>query len=203
MNYKMQHIPISKAKRSGKKIKAEYITIHSTANEKSSAQNERDWLVNPSNNRTASWHIVVDEIEAIEAIPLDEIAYHAGSTQGNSTSIGIEICESGDRQKTLQNAVKLVAKMLQERGWGLDRLRRHFDWSGKDCPRILNYNNWEGWTKFKRDVSIELTYQDPSPWAKEAWKWGIENGIIDGKRPKDTATREEIITMIFRSKGEK
>ncbi len=28
----------------------EFITIHFTANEKSTALNERNWLVNPSNN---------------------------------------------------------------------------------------------------------------------------------------------------------
>lgn len=203
MNYKIQHIPINKTKRPGKKIKVEYITIHSTANERSTAQNERSWLVNPSNKRIASWHIAIDEREAIEVIPLDEIAYHAGNKEGNNKSIGIEICESGDREKTIRNAVKLVAKMLQEEGWGVDRLKRHFDWSGKNCPRIFNYNDWEGWAKFKRDVFLELTCQNLSPWARDAWDWGIKNGITDGKRPRDMATREEIMTMIFRAKGVK
>ena len=82
MIYKRQHIPISNDKRPGTKIKAEYITVHSTANERSTAQNERDWLVNPSNKRKASWHIAVDEKQAVEAIPLNEIAYHAGNREG-------------------------------------------------------------------------------------------------------------------------
>ncbi|TZE82014.1 N-acetylmuramoyl-L-alanine amidase family protein [Calorimonas adulescens] len=38
-----------------------------------------------------------------------------------------------------------------------------------------------------------------SPWAKEAWIWGVEKGIIDGSRPKGTITREEVITMIYRA----
>ena len=109
-----------------------------------------------SNDRIASWHIVVDEREAIEAIPLDEVAYHAGNATGNRTSIGIEICESGNRQKTLANAVKLVAKMLKERGWGINKLRRHYDWSRKICPRIMADSNWAGWEQFKKDVEKEL-----------------------------------------------
>lgn len=201
MNYKIQHIPFSEGKRPGIKINPKYITIHSTANEKSSAQNERGWLVNPSNNRIASWHIAVDEKEAIEAIPLDEIAYHAGDKIGNNLSIGIEICESGNREKTLKNAVILVADILYRKGWDMDRLRRHFDWSGKNCPRIFNYNNWEGWTKFKKDVSLELNKISASPWAKTPWDWGVKEGIIDGKRPKDFATREEVITIIYRFKN--
>ena len=212
VNYKVDHIPknTKNNKRPGTKMTPQYITIHSTANPKSTAKNERDWLVNPSNNRTASWHICVDEKQAVEAIPLDEIAWHAGNRQGNTKSIGIEICESGDRAKTIQNTVELVAQMLFERNWGIERLRRHFDWSGKNCPRIMSANNWEGWTGFKLSVERELNRlkagektkvnHEPSNWAKEAWEWGIKNGVTDGSNPKDTATREEVIAMICRAK---
>lgn len=210
MNYIKDHIPISKGKRPATKMKPTTITIHSTANPKSTAKNERDWLVNPSNNRTASWHICVDEKQAVEAIPLNEVAWHAGNRNGNYTSIGIEICESGDRAKTIQNAVELVAKMLFDRNWGIDRLRRHFDWSGKNCPRIMSANNWQAWTGFKMSVERELNRlkagektkvnHEPSNWAKEAWEWGVKNGITDGKRPQDNATREEIVTMLYRAK---
>ncbi len=210
MNYIIDHIPKSKTKRPGTKIVPEYITIHSTGNPNSTARNERGWLTNPSNTRTASWHIVIDEKEAIEAIPLDEIAYHAGNRNGNNKSIGIEICESGNREKTLENTVKLVAKMLYERGWGVDKLKRHYDWSGKNCPRILNYNNWQGWDKFVSDVKKELIVlkqgrevnlvdkNKPSDWAKEAWEWGKKEGITDGTNPKDPITREQVVTMLYR-----
>ena len=210
-NYLVDHIPKTTPynRRPGYSMTPEYITIHSTGNPTSTARNERAWLTSPNNNVTASWHIVVDEKEAIEAIPLNEVAWHAGdggNGTGNRKSIGIEICESGDRQKTLQNAVQLIAKLLRERGWGVDRLRRHFDWSGKICPRILQPNNWAGWEQFKKDVAKELARganavtQDknqPSSWAKEAWEWAKKEGITDGTRPKDTATREEVITMLY------
>lgn len=157
MVYIQNHIPISNLKRPNIKILPKYLTIHSTANPSSTALNERNWLTNPSNKNTASWHIVVDEKEAIEAIPLNEIAYHAGTSEGNHNSIGIEICESGNRQKVLDNTVSLVAKMLFERNWSIDRLRRHFDWSRKNCPRILNDTNWDGWHQFKQNVFLELS----------------------------------------------
>lgn len=211
MNYIVDHIPRNTPhnRRPGTSMNPEYITIHSTGNPSSTARNERGWLTNPSNTRTASWHIVVDEKEAIEAIPLNEVAWHAGdggNGTGNRKSIGIEICESGDRQRTLQNAVKLVTKLLKERGWGVDRLRRHFDWSGKICPRIMQQNNWAGWEQFKKDVAKELAggvstaTQDknqPSSWAEEPWEWGKKNGVTDGTRPKDAITREEVITMLY------
>lgn len=45
--------------------------------------------------------------------------------------------------------------------------------------------------------------QEVSTWAKEAWEWAKKKGITDGTRPKDTATREEIVTMLYRMNGGK
>ncbi len=96
-------------------MNASTITIHNTGNPSSTARNERAWLTNPTNTRTASYHIVIDEREAIECLPLNENAWHSGdgsgATSGNRTSIGVEICESGNYAKTLDNAATLVAAM--------------------------------------------------------------------------------------------
>jgi len=46
----------------------------------------------------------------------------------------------------------------------------------------------------------EPAWEDVSPWAREAWEWAVENGITDGTRPKGAATREEIVTMLYRFK---
>ena len=40
----------------------------------------------------------------------------------------------------------------------------------------------------------------PSKWAEEDWEWAKRNKITDGSRPKDNATREEIVAMIRRAK---
>lgn len=158
MKYVVDHIPKSTPynRRPGIPMVPTTITIHNTGNPSSTARNERNWLTNPSNTRTASFHIVVDEREAIECIPINEVAWHAGdggNGPGNRTSIGIEICESGNYTKTLENAAELVAKMLHDFGWGVDRLRRHYDWSGKICPRLMyDGGKWTGWTKFVKMV---------------------------------------------------
>lgn len=161
--YRKDHIPKETVcnRRPGLAMTATTITIHNTGNTSSSAANERGWLINKSNTRTASFHIAIDEREAVECIPLAESAWHAGdgskAGSGNRTSIGIEICESGDYAKTLDNAIQLVANMLKERGWGVDRLRRHYDWSGKICPRLMyNGGKWTGWNQFKERVSAAL-----------------------------------------------
>ncbi|WP_252891414.1 hypothetical protein [Thermoclostridium stercorarium] len=38
----------------------------------------------------------------------------------------------------------------------------------------------------------------PSDWAKEAWEWAKKEGITDGTDPQRVATREEVITMLYR-----
>lgn len=134
----------SRTRPSKEKFKKTTITIHTTANPSSTARNERNWLVNPNNNRTASWHLCMDQKEIIEAIPEDEIAYHAGNATGNRYSIGLELCESGDFKVTEQKAINFLASELHKRGWGVDRIRTHQSWSGKNCPRLLlpTWNNF-------------------------------------------------------------
>src|SRR5690625_2190147 len=162
MNYIIDHIPKNTPynRRPALPMTPTSITIHNTSNPSSTAKNERGWLTNPSNNRTASFHIAVDANDIIECIPLNENAWHAGDGgqgAGNRTSIGIEICESGDYRKNEDNAVKLVAKMLKERGWGVDRLKRHWDWSKKICPRLMYSNGtWSSWFDFVERVRHEL-----------------------------------------------
>lgn len=204
MEVKKQHLQREHKKRIGKSLDFQYITVHNTANPDSSARDERAWLDNKNNTSTTGWHIVVDEFEAIEAIPLSEIAYHAGDGKngpGNNKSIGIEICESGNYAKAEQNAIELIASILIERNWGTDRVKPHKHWSGKQCPRII----LQYWDDFIKRIDEEIKKQknsEVSSWAKEAHEWAIKNNISDGTRPKDPVTREEVWTMLFRLKAE-
>ena len=157
MNYKVQHI--TNNRKIIRDMEAKSLTIHSTANLKSTAQNERDNLNRVDNTSSTGFHIVVDDMQAIECVPLNKVTYHAGdgaSGPGNSTSIGLEICESGNRSRTIENAANIAAKILHERNWGIDKLKRHFDWSGKICPRILSDNDWKEWNVFKSKVQAHI-----------------------------------------------
>lgn len=37
-----------------------------------------------------------------------------------------------------ENAALYIAYVLKQYGWGMDRLKRHYDWSGKDCPHKMH-----------------------------------------------------------------
>ncbi|MCY9002221.1 peptidoglycan-binding protein, partial [Bacillus spizizenii] len=51
-------------------------------------------------------------------------------------------------------AIKFVAQLLKERGWGIDRVRKHQDWSGKYCPhRTLSEGRWN---EVKAAIDAEL-----------------------------------------------
>lgn len=135
----------------------QYICVHNTAND-ASAANEISYMI--SNNNQVSFHIAVDEKEAIQGIPLNRNAWAAGdgaSGTGNRKAIHIEICYSKSGgwkfEQAEKNAAKLIAQMLAERGWGIERVKTHKDFSGKNCPhRTLSI----GWASFLNMVKHEL-----------------------------------------------
>lgn len=152
--YKTQLIPkTAKGRRPQLQMTPEYITIHSTGNPRSTAQNEADNVCNNNPDMQVSFHWVVDDKVAINVIPDNEVAWHAGdggNGTGNRKSIGIEICESGDRAKALATASKLVIQLMRKHDIPIGKVVQHNNWSGKDCPRILrnpshikNHMNWE------------------------------------------------------------
>lgn len=145
--YTVESLPISN-KRPGGKRKIKYIVVHNTANEGSTARNERDYLSNPKNIASTSWHIVVDDHEMIEAVPVTEVAFHAGNGLGNQYGIGIELCESGDTSKTEANAIKLIAYLMKTYNISIENVKTHKDFSGKECPRQILGR----WDEFKEKV---------------------------------------------------
>lgn len=137
-------------------MKAEYITVHNTAND-ATARNEVAYMTN--NNYEISYHFAVDDKEVVQSLPLDRNGWHAGDGNGtgNRKSIGIEICysKSGGNKfiKAEQNAVELIVHLLKERGWGIDRVKKHQDWSNKYCPhRTLDM----GWDRFIKMIETAL-----------------------------------------------
>lgn len=160
INIRKDHVPTTSKKRTRIPMTPMYITVHSTANSNSTAKNERGWLTNPTNTTETGFHYVVDDREAIEVIPPNEVAWHAGDGrgQGNMASIGVEICESGDRQKTLENAIKLVQHLMKTHN--ITNVVRHYDWSKKNCPRILNTDSkWTLWNDFYDRVMKDEEYK--------------------------------------------
>lgn len=130
------------------------LTIHSTGNPNSTADNERRWLDNPSNISEVAWHLVIDQKECIQAMPFNEFVWHA--QQGSHSTIGLEICESGNRAQTVERAAELAAQILHQHQLTIEQMYRHEDWYKKGCPGIFKANNWEGWRTFRSKVNTYL-----------------------------------------------
>lgn len=135
----------------------EFIVVHNTSND-APASNEVKYMI--SNDNQVSFHYAVDDKEVIQGIPTNRNAWHAGdgvNGKGNRKGIGVEICysKSGGSKfdEAEKNAAQFVASLLKERGWGIDKVKKHQDFANKYCPhRTLD----KGWNRFLDMVKSHL-----------------------------------------------
>ena len=138
----------------------EFIVVHNTAND-ASAQNEVKYMI--SNNNQVSFHFAVDDKEIVQGLPLDRNAWACGdgaNGKGNRKGIQIEICYSksgGVRfENAEKNAAKFIAQLLKERGWGVDKVKKHQDFSNKYCPHRTLDKGWASFVNMIKDYLNEL-----------------------------------------------
>ena len=204
------------------------IVVHNTAND-APASNEIAYMIR--NDEQVSYHYAVDDIEAVQGLPLNRNAWASGDGhgKGNMEGIHIEICYSksgGQRFKEAeQNAAQLIAQLLKQYGWGIDKVTKHQDYDGKYCPhRTLDL----GWKRFLDIVGQYYEGDDDmteekvlkiiekhdkakaekaaSDWAKAALEFCRESGIMAGEkggkmRPQSNITRQEVAQMLFNFAG--
>lgn len=138
-------------------MSAEFIVVHNTAND-ATARNEVAYMAR--NDSQISYHYAIDDKEIVQGIPENRNAFHAGDGgkgKGNRKGIGVEICYSKSGGQKFVEAEKLAAKFiafkLNEKKWGIDKVKKHQDFSGKYCPhRTLDM----GWQRFLNMVQTEL-----------------------------------------------
>ena len=138
-------------------MNAEFIVVHNTDND-ASARNEIAYMI--SNDKEISYHYAVDDKEIIQGLLETRNGWHSGDGEngaGNRKGIGIEICYSecgGERFLAAEKlAAKFIAHKLKEKGWGIDKVKKHQDFSGKYCPRRTMDL---GWQRFLNMIQIEM-----------------------------------------------
>lgn len=139
-----------------------YIVIHYTGNNGDTAKGNGNYF--RENVVKASAHFFVDENEIICSVPWYFVAWHCG-TKGeylhpscrNKNSIGIELCSQFDQTKgyyflpeTIERAAKFTALQMKIYGLDIRRVIRHYDVTGKLCPRP--FIDDAAWAAFKRKV---------------------------------------------------
>ena len=126
---------------------AEFIVVHNTAND-ATAENEVAYMIR--NKNQVSFHYAVDDQEVVQGIPITRNTWHAGdgNGEGNRKGISIEICYSksgGTRfDQAEKNAAHFIATLLRERGWSIEKVKKHQDFSNKYCPHRTLDKGWNG-----------------------------------------------------------
>lgn len=144
------------------------VVVHYTANPGTSAEQNRSYFENlkDTGETYASSHFVIGiGGEIVQCIPCSEIAY--ASNERNGDTIAIECCipdESGKfTDETYQSLVRLVAWLMGRYGLSPDDVIRHYDVTGKNCPKYF-VEHEDAWEDFKGDL---VEYIDANGVAKE------------------------------------
>ncbi|UED70710.1 N-acetylmuramoyl-L-alanine amidase [Brevibacillus sp. HD3.3A] len=202
--------------RPGTKIVPKGLVIHWTANEGKGADAvaNRNYFNKPTTE--ASAHYIVDDRQIVRCLPENEMGYHVGaksykpealkqlSSYPNDCTIGIEMCvnQDGDFWTMYKRTVELAADILRRYGWGVDKLWRHYDITGKNCPAYFVEDNFarrftgltaaKAWDKFKDDVA-QASKPNPQPAQKTVDKVTVE---INGKRLAAAGYLKDGVSML-------
>lgn len=152
------------------------IVVHNTYND-ASATSEISYMI--SNDFSTSFHYAIDDSKIVQGIPENRNAWHAGDGKGkgNREGLSIEICYSksgGERFiEAEKNAAKFIAYKLKEKGWDIDKVTKHQDYSGKYCPhRTLDM----GWQRF---LNLVKSYLDNVDYTEEKAEYLVGTSPVD------------------------
>ncbi len=149
--YDVQLLSVNEYSRPGLPLeKINGIVVHYTANPGTTAQQNRDYFegLSISGETSVSSHFVVGmEGELIQCIPCNEIAY--ASNERNADTVSIECCIPDETGKfsdaTYQTLIHLLAWLVGRYHLETDDVIRHYDVTGKNCPKyyVENESAWQ------------------------------------------------------------
>lgn len=137
------------------------VVVHYVGNPGTTAAQNRSFFEglaqqdgSPGSDTYASSHFLIGlEGEIIQCIPLNEWAYC--SSERNRDTISIECCHPDDTgaftDATYHSLVKLVRWLMDEYHLSTEDVIRHYDVTGKECPRYYVLHP-EAWAQFKEDL---------------------------------------------------
>lgn len=179
------------------------ICVHNTAND-TSAMSEISYML--GNNNKVSFHAAVDNYRIVTGLPFDRSCYAAGDGRygnGNAHKINIEICYSksgGEKFEEAENlAASYIAYLLKQYNWGIEKVTKHQDYSGKYCPHRTLDLGWERFlNKIKEQLGIQTTPVENNNNIKEGSDEPVRT-YINGSTPEniyaDTSLTKKIGTL--------
>jgi N-acetylmuramoyl-L-alanine amidase CwlA len=170
-----------------------YIVIHYVG-AVSTAKNNVDYYAREKLN--ASAHYFVDETSIWQSVEDYDVAWHCGANTykhtecRNYNSIGIEMCVKKDNSgkwyfedATVRNTIELVNHLMKKYNIPRDRVIRHYDVTGKNCPAPY-VEDTDKWFEFKSQLGIQelITPNDI------VWELGHRGIVTDTKGMLDEMT---------------
>lgn len=167
----------NKKNRPFKKNTPMFLAVHWTANEGKGADADNNARYFQNTDRGASAHYIIDDNKVVRCVPENEVAYSVGANKytewekknigsyPNNKVISVEMCVNSDGKFWSMYSItaRFCAAILNRQGWGIDKLIRHYDVTGKNCPAFFVDNKYAqkyfkkdalvAWNNFKKDVA--------------------------------------------------
>lgn len=149
-------------------------------------------------NRNASAHYFIDDGTICEyADPAAYATWHCGDGKGrygitNANSIGIEVCQNGDRPYTeaeVERLAWLVRSLMDRFGVTADRVVRHYDASRKACPFYYTPSG-SGGNSAWRALRVRITREEEEQDMTDAQAQMLQRIHDEVKRTDDCTGRE-------------
>lgn len=140
------------------------IVVHNTAGTASAREEAAAMIASAA---ATSFHVVIDEAEAVECIPFARNAWHAGdgaAGYANRCLIGVEIARSMDTtsdrfDQAEANAALYIAHVCRQYGWTSAQLHQHNWYSSTACPHRTK-THWQTFLKQVDECIAELESGD-------------------------------------------
>lgn len=133
------------------------IVIHYVGNPGTTAEQNNSYFRSLAETREtyASSHFLIGmDGEILQNIPLDEVAYC--SNDRNHDTLSIECCHPDETgaftQETYDALIKLVRWLMDYYELAPEQVIRHYDVTGKECPRYY-VQNPEAWEEFRNQLT--------------------------------------------------
>lgn len=168
------------------------IVVHNTAGT-ASAREEAAAMI--ASTAATSFHVVIDEAEAVECIPFARNAWHAGdgaAGYANRHLIGLEIARSMDTtsdrfDQAEANAALYIAHVCRQYGWTSAQLHQHNWYSSTACPHRTKTH----WQTFLAQVDQCIAELEGGASEGAGSTAGANNGGTSGGGANDGATSGE------------
>ena len=128
----------------------------------------------------------------------------AQGSLGNRSKHAVMVLIGGDERPTDEQLAALVALDAEHRRrYGRSKLVPHHRWMARTCPGP-HLTRWlkDGAPAPRPPAppAVDTEGDDmPSRWAKDAWDKVTARGLLDGRRPKEPLTREELAVVLDRT----